>query len=121
MPFYFIYERKIGMSKFVKNIRFKNHEVTYRGNQLHFNENSIAEIQEEHADTIVELNGYILVNEDGSEYVEDTTDDNSNSEDINSMTVKQLIRYAAKENIDLGSASKREDILNVILQAKQES
>lgn len=106
------------MSKFIKNIRFKNHSVSYRGNQLNFNENSVAEIADEHADSIIELNGYVLVNEDGSEYVEENNDDNT-GDDINAMTVKQLIRYAAKESIDLGSATKREDILNVITQAKQ--
>jgi len=115
------------MSKFIYNARFKNHKVSFKDKQLHFNEDGIAEVIDEHADLLIELDGYSLVEAEEHDAVStdtniesDEADASENTEisegtELSNMTIKQLNRYAASENIDLGGATKKEDIISAIV------
>lgn len=118
------------MSKFVQNKRYINHKVSFKNNYLHFNDEGIAEVPDEHTEELVSLDGYSLVgevleNEENTESKTETEVENvdSKQEDLqtrlNIMTIKQLNRYAASENIDLGSATKKEDIISAIISTKE--
>lgn len=118
------------MSKFIKNKGYKNHKVSFKDTEIFFNEECIAEVEDEHAIALIELSGYEMLED------EDQEDDNENEnkeeldsasmdgentlrEKLSSKTIKQLTRYANSENIDLGSATKKEDIVDVIVTAKE--
>ena len=54
------------------------------------------------------------------EYVESEGDDNNAPADISKMTVPQLEQYAKDNNIDLGGATKKADIIKAIEAAQSE-
>jgi TATA-binding protein-associated factor Taf7 len=136
------------MSKFVRNNLLKNTIVSLKETHMEFNDQGIAEVPEEYLDEVLELTNYFQVNEDGSEYSEEsnqvpnetnqvpgenaneTEDDDTDvsvpeneTEDqlkatLEGMTIKQLARYAVKEKINLGAATKKDEIISVILENK---
>lgn len=65
-----------------------------------------------------EKNGSLLVEREVLEELESDNSQEDDETDIHQMKVPQLKDYAAKNGIDLGEATKKEDILMVIVEAE---
>ena len=114
----------------IKNFRIRGKRIATSTGEIQFDENGIAEVDEEFALLLAELKGYEVIEEQADEENSNLTDgqpnteeneladeqpnEESNSKIFDSMTIEQLRQYAKDNNIDLKGASKKSDILSII-------
>lgn len=115
----------------LKNVKLANKEIATAFGNFKFSEEGITEMNYDLAVRLAELKDFSLVEEedeaeeedaesdvqiDETEAEEDVEEENLiTREELEKMTVKQLEKYAKDNEIDLGDATKKADIVSVIL------
>lgn len=108
----------------IKNYKRANRTVFVRGNLVEFDVNGVAEIEDEKLfnvlKTVPEYTPVVKapITTDDKDKDEDTnnTEIKSEKQELNNMSIRQLEKYAKDNNIDLGKATKKSDIIKVIKQ-----
>ena len=104
------------MSKAIVNLKYKNSKVSFKDTVIEFDKDGFAVIDDKYADSIISLDGYSLASSKNSEKTSEKV--KSEEDKFDSMTVKQLLRYASNNNIDLKGATNKEEILKVFSELK---
>jgi hypothetical protein len=113
-----------GFMFLIKNYKRANRTVFVRGNLVEFDVNGVAEIEDEKLfnvlKTVPEYTPVVKapITTDDKDKDEDTnnTEIKSEKQELNNMSIRQLEKYAKDNNIDLGKATKKSDIIKVIKQ-----
>lgn len=130
----------------IKNIKLKNRNLATTKGNVEFDKDGIAEVNEEIAKMLTSIGGYTLIDgklaaeapkkadkedvvkESSAEEEKQQEEQNTESEDtseesvadiIAPMNVPQLRKYAKDNGIDLGSATKKDEITEIILAAQK--
>lgn len=121
----------------LKNTAFANKSLVTAYGKIEFNENGISEVKDFVAKKLANLKGFTVeesdenleveevVEEETTEEVEeieeelDEVEENEKTsvtrEELEALTVKQLEKFAKENEIDLAGATKKADIISVIL------
>lgn len=105
------------MSKTIMNLKYKNSKVSFKDISIEFDKDGIATIDDKYADIIVSLPGYSMVSK-GKSVESEKSNEKTKSENFEDMTVKQLLRYANSNKIDLKGTTKKEEIIKILLDAE---
>lgn len=103
------------MSKAIVNLKYRNSKISFKDTVIEFDKDGFAVIDDKYADSIISLDGYSLAGNKNSEKTEKA---DSEKNEFENMTVKQLLRYASNNNIDLKGATKKEEIIKVFSELK---
>lgn len=111
----------------LKNVKLANKEIATAFGNFKFSEEGITEMNYDLAVRLAELKDFSLVEDeeedaepdvqiDETEAEEEVEEENLiTREELEKMTVKQLEKYAKDNEIDLVDATKKADIVSVIL------
>lgn len=112
----------------IKNYKRANRTISIRDNLVKFDSNGVAEIEDEKLfnvlKTVPEYTPVVKapITTDDKDKDKDEDEDTNNTEiksekqELNDMSIKQLEKFAKDKNIDLGKATKKSDIIEVIKQ-----
>ncbi len=114
----------------IKNCKRANRIISVRGNLVKFDAIGVAEIEDENLFNVLKtvpeyvpiVKSPITTDDKDEDEDKDKDEDTNNTEiksekqELNNMTIRQLEKYAKDNNIDLGKATKKSDIIKVIKQ-----
>lgn len=109
----------------LKNMKLSSKEIVTAFGNFRFSEDGTVEMDYDLAVRLAELKDFSLVEDEAEEedakpdvQIDETDAEEENlitREELEKMTVKQLEKYAKDSEIDLGDATKKVDIVSVIL------
>ncbi len=91
----------------IQNKQFANQKLSTGFGFVVFDEHGEAEIENEHGNKLLRLKGFTKI-----EVSDEEKESKLNS--LNSLNVAQLKKYAREHDIELGDASKKQEILDII-------
>ena len=99
----------------IKNLSKRDKNVVTSRGVISFDGNGISNVADDLVKHLTNIKGYELTEE---QLGIDTSNEETEPLNFENMTVEQLRQYAKDNNIDLTGASKKSDILAVILSRK---
>lgn len=115
----------------IENLRYAGRSIIFRGEEIAFSESGIAEVPDDVGEVLVTMKGYFDTSKSASnapstvsrvpvpEAVESDSSEEITEETLNEKNVMQLKKIAKDLGVELDGASKKDQIIELILEAQE--